>query len=155
VLRLIVVSLVSVAALAGAGQAGSVDKNTTVMIERGHTVGDVQRDTAFGPRWMAIHCADSNAYLVWNRQYAWINVHGGMDEIWGWSRRDDDLKWTSYRYTNSKPYHRVAGYAIRRSATQWDVFKASKNGRVSYHYLGHTVGLYGPQGAAAMLIVCG
>jgi hypothetical protein len=135
---------------AGAVAASSAKSPPTVMYRGTKNVGLIQPTTIGTIRaetW-DVECGDSEFVTRGRspRERTRINVHWWDGVVVAYSRLQAAGRWVIYRYTSGVP-PRLAGFAVRRSSTRWDVLRGQRN-------VGHTIGHDGPAAASALLTVC-
>jgi hypothetical protein len=74
-----------------------------------------------------------------------INVHYMDGQLAGYSRVQPSGRWAIYT-TDGSP-RPLAGFAVRRTATRWDVMRGQRR-------VGHTIGPDGAEAATALLTIC-
>jgi hypothetical protein len=74
-----------------------------------------------------------------------INVHWWDGVVVGFSLRETLQRWVIYDILYGR--RKVAAFAVRRSATRWDVLRGRRK-------VGHTTGRDGPEAATALIIGC-
>jgi hypothetical protein len=72
-----------------------------------------------------------------------INVHHWDGAVDGYALRQTSGRWRIYYWYPPK----VAWFAVRRSATRWDVLRGQRK-------IGYTIGPDGPAAASALVIAC-
>lgn len=146
---------------AGAVAASSATVPTKMYVGT-KAVGLIERQQIgqFRAQGWTVDCAAAESEFLTRgrspRERARINVHFWDGAVVGYSRLQTAGRWVIYRW-RGRPPPTVAGFAVRRSSTRWDVFRAQRDGwdvLGGQRRVGHTIGPDGPPAATAFLIVC-
>jgi len=135
---------------AGAVAAAST-KGPTAMYRGTVKIGEItpgQTGQYVAETW-GVSC-DGSAFVTRGRsarERTRINVHHWDGVVDGYALLQTSGRWRiRWRFYGDRP--KVAWFAVRRSATRWDVLRGERK-------IGYTIGPDGPAAAAALIIGCG
>jgi hypothetical protein len=138
-------------ALPGAAAAGSASGSTHMYLGLKDIGMIVPNGGLGGSQGWDINCAANADGLFLTRGRSGlnrkrINVHMWDGAVTAYARAQTATRWAIYRWIyNTDDRHKILGFAVRRSATRWDVIRRQRK-------VGYTIGPDGPPAATALLM---